>query len=258
MRELAFGIIIVVLLVSLIVLFCAILIKLYISKITKYNKVLYEKEIEHQKQINQSIIETQEQVLQNISQELHDDAGQQLTYINFRIENLKLDSEELNEKLEPVSDAVSQLSLSIRNLSHSLNNHILSQQDLLKAIETETRRINQLNKIKVHFQVSKNQSTNLSTNEKIVIYRIFQELINNSLKHSEAENIQVEINVSPYFRMVISDDGKGFDADIINSFTTNGLLNIQTRADSIGYNINLESSKGNGAKFTLSEKKEKA
>src|SRR5690606_33865453 len=206
MRELAFGIIIVVLLVSLVVLFCAILIKLYISKITKYNKVLYEKEIEHQKQINQSIIETQEQVLQNISQELHDDAGQQLTYINFRLENLKLDSDEFHLKLDPVSDAVSQLSFSIRNLSHSLNNHILSQQDLLKAVETEVKRINQLNKIKIDFQAPKNQSTNLSTNEKIVIYRIFQELVNNALKHSEAKNIIVSVSISPYFKMIISDD----------------------------------------------------
>src|SRR5690606_19840695 len=224
---------------------------LYLSKITKYNKVIYEKEIEHQKQINQSIIETQEHVLQNISQELHDDAGQQLTYINFCLENLKLDSDEMKDHLDPVSNAVSQLSLSIRNLSHSLNNHILSQQDLLKAIDTETMRINQLNKMKIHFQVPKNQSTKLSTNEKIVIYRIFQELVNNALKHSEAQKITVSIQLLPYFKMMVSDDGKGFNTETINSFSTNGLLNIKARADSIGYHIELESSKGNGARFTL-------
>src|SRR5690606_36362346 len=96
-----------------------------------------------QKTLNAAIIETEEQVLNNISQDLHDDAGQQLTYINFQIENLRLDSTELGQLLAPVSESVAQLSRSIRRISHSLNNQLLTQQDLLKAITTEAERLQQ-------------------------------------------------------------------------------------------------------------------
>jgi glucose-6-phosphate-specific signal transduction histidine kinase len=90
-KDIAFGIIISLLFISLVVLFCVIIIKLYVQKIKKYNKELYQKDLDHERNLNTTIVETQEQVLQNISQELHDDAGQQLTVINFQLENLKLD-----------------------------------------------------------------------------------------------------------------------------------------------------------------------
>ena len=83
MSNITFGIVTILLFVTLIVLFCIILIKLYVRKIKNYTKVIYQKDIDFQKSLNETIIETQEQVLNNISQDLHDDAGQQLTYINF-------------------------------------------------------------------------------------------------------------------------------------------------------------------------------
>ena len=135
--EIAFGIIVVFLLVCLIILFCGLLIKLYIYKVKKYTRVIFQKDIDFQKTLNTTIIETQEQVLKNISQDLHDDAGQQLTYINFQLENLKLDAPEFSSTLQPISESVSLLSSSIRGISHSLNNQLLRQHDLLKAIESE-------------------------------------------------------------------------------------------------------------------------
>ena len=139
--NIAYGIIIGMLFISLVLLFCILLVKLYIRKIKNYTAVIYQKDIDFQKSLNQTIIETQEQVLNNISQDLHDDAGQQLTYINFQLENLKLDSEGMHETLQPLSDSVRQLSDSIRSISHSLNNQLLLQQDLFKAMEAETIRL---------------------------------------------------------------------------------------------------------------------
>lgn len=252
MTKLAFGIIIVFLLISLIVLACAIIIKLYIQKIKKYNQIIYQKEIEHQVKLNQSILETQEQTLNEIAQELHDDAGQQITYINFQLENLKLDFPAILENINLVSSSVTSLSNSIRQLSHSLNNQVLSQQDLIKAIEIEAERLNQNKKIKIHFINKINTAITFSTHEKIVIYRIFQECLNNILKHAGATEIKIKLEKNKNFSLSITDNGKGFDfnQEIQNS-KSNGLQNILSRAKVIGYKIFIQTELNQGTTILL-------
>lgn len=253
-ERIAFGIIVIILFVMLIVLFCTIIIKLYIAKIKNYNKIIYQKEIEFQKILNSTIIETQEQVLNNISQDLHDDAGQQLTFINFQLENLKLDSTELNTTLGPVSDAVLQLSNSIRSISHSLNNQLLLNQNLIKAIENEVNRLHQNSKIKIKMHRLSVTEKNFSTNEKIVIYRIFQEIANNILKHSKATIIDISIKTNPKFEMIVIDNGKGFDLEIVkNKKTTLGLQNMIERAALINFTLEINSTIDAGTIIKLTE-----
>ncbi|MFY0481827.1 sensor histidine kinase [Flavobacterium sp. PLA-1-15] len=253
--NLAFGIVIGVLFASLVVLFCILLGKLYINKIKNYTKVIYQKDIDFQKTLNSTIIETQEQVLNNISQDLHDDAGQQLTYINFQIENLKLDSPLLKETLEPLSESVSNLSKSIRSISHSLNNQFITKQDLLKVIESEVERLQKNPFIALTFIKKDKIEKAFTINEKIVIYRIFQETINNAFKHSKATEIAITIQNNRGFVMTISDNGKGFDYELIKENATNlGLKNLIARASIINYTVEIQSKKEKGTSIILSEK----
>ncbi|SCY08045.1 sensor histidine kinase [Flavobacterium caeni] len=251
-EPIAFGIIIGLMFVSLIVLFNVLLVKLYIRKVKTYTAQLYQKDLDHQKSLTGAIIETQEQVFNNISADLHDDAGQQLTYINFQIENLKLDSVAMQRDLQPLSESVRKLSDSIRSISHSLNNQLIVRQDLVKAIGAEVERLRKNPKLDLTFSV-KGEPRDFSVDEKIVIYRIFQEIINNTLKHAAASHISVRIRLNPLFEMQVTDNGKGFSADRIESKTTLGLQNMATRATGIGYHIDIISEPGNGTRVTLSE-----
>lgn len=249
LHDIALGIIIGLIFISLVVLFCALLIKLYIKKVKEHN----QKEIAFQKAINHAILETQEQVLNNISQDLHDDAGQQLTYINFQLENLKLDSAELNTLLEPLSQSVGNLSNSIRSISHSLNNQLLLQQDLFKAIATEVERLQKNPNIKIVLTQEESVKKEFNANEKIVIYRIFQEIINNILKHAKAKQISVTIATTPSFTMTIQDNGKGFDQKVVGNKQSLGLQNMSSRAAIIKYQLTIHSEIGTGTTITLSE-----
>lgn len=252
----AFGIIISIIFISLVVLFCVLLIKLYINKIKNYTKLIYQKDIEFQKTLNATILETQEQVLNNISADLHDDAGQQLTYINFFIENFKLDSPELAERVEPISEAVYNLSNTIRSISHSLNNQQFSNIDLRKAIKAEVLRLKKNNGVTINYIQEEKALKQFNTNEKIVIYRIFQEVVNNILKHSSASHIEVVVKESPFFEICISDDGKGFDYEnTIRKNNSLGLKNIIKRAEIINFDISIKSRPGKGTKILLTEKK---
>ncbi|HEX8561726.1 MAG TPA: ATP-binding protein [Flavobacterium sp.] len=251
-KEVVIGIVIGTVFICLIILFCAILIKLYIHKVKTYTKVIYQKDLDFQKTLNTTIVETQEQVLNNISQDLHDDAGQQLTYINFQLENLKLDSPDLANVLAPVSESISSLSSSIRRISHALNNQLIAQQDLIKAITSEADRLQQTGKLNVILTVGETQPNALGKNEQIVVYRIFQEIINNILKHSGADTIKIDIDTMPEFRMDISDNGRGFDTNQGNTATL-GLQSMSHRAQLIGYTVSVTSEKGKGTLVSVSQ-----
>lgn len=254
MNDIAFGIIIGLIFISLIVVFCIVIIKLYINKIKTYTQQLYQKDIDFQKSLNETIIETQEQVLNNISQDLHDDAGQQLTYINFQLENLKLDSPELNVMLEPLSQSVGNLSSSIRSISHALNNQLLLQQDLFIAIATEVERLKKHPKIALNLEVTETTKKVFSANEKIVVYRIFQEIINNTLKHASPKEIKINLATTPNFSMMITDNGKGFDVNTASNKQSLGLHNMKKRAAIIDYHLEIKSEVGAGTTVILSEK----
>ncbi|KAF2516685.1 sensor histidine kinase [Flavobacterium foetidum] len=255
MNQVVIGIIIAFLFIGLILFFCVILIRLYFNKIKKYTEILHEKDLNFQKAITQTVIETQEQVLNNISQDLHDDAGQQLTYINFQIENMKLDSPELEEKLEPISQSLGNLSKSIRNISHALNSQLLLQQDLIKAIATEIKRLKKNSKIDISYSFEEIEVKRFNDNEKIIIYRIFQECINNVFKHAKASKMSISITTSPDFKMIIEDNGKGFDSSDKKDKLSLGLINMTNRADSIAYNFTVTSKIASGTAITLSENK---
>lgn len=250
-KNIAFGIVISILFISMIVLFCMLIIKLYISKIKKYNAVIYENEIEFQKTLNISIVETQEQILTNISRELHDDAGQQLTYINLQLEMLKLDFPDFYTDLDPVSDSISKLSQSVRSMSHLLNNRFIAQNNLYQSIEKELERLQISKSHEIKFiQKGKLQKV-YSETEKIMIYRIFQESINNCLKHAKASSIEVSVSETPHFELRISDNGIGF---LYQDHQSLGFENMRQRAKMIQHQIHIQTKPNQGTTITLTEK----
>jgi signal transduction histidine kinase len=254
-KEIAFGIIISLLFISLVIIFCIILIKIYVKKIKKYNKQLFENEINFQKILNTSILETQEQLLTSVSQDLHDDAGQQLTVINFQLENLKLDYPDKTNNLTPISKSVAKLSESLRQISHSLNPNWLEKNGLIDAIKSEVNRLKKNKLITVNLKIEIGEK-NFINNEQIVLFRIFQEIINNCLKHSKATKIDINITTQKVFEMTIIDNGIGFDYNLEKEKSHSlGLENIIKRAKIINYHADIFSEKNNGCKITITELK---
>ena len=129
------------------------------------------------------------------------------------------------------------------------------QQDLLKAIANEMERLQKNTKIAISYEVQSHSKRAFSSEEKIIIYRIFQECINNALKHARAKNIAVSVQLQPCFEMVISDNGQGFDTQAIQQKQSLGLTNLKARAESIQYSIIIASAPGNGTTIKLSETK---
>ena len=82
----------------------------------------------------------------------------------------------------------------------------------------------------------------------MVLFRIVQESLNNTIKHSKAKNIKVSINyLQQHLKMQVNDDGAGFDADLLEASKTGiGLHNMKNRAALIGAFFSIQSAPNKG------------
>lgn len=253
-ERIAIGLIVAVLFISLVLLFFILLIKLYTRKRIEHKETLIIKEAAFQQTLLSAQLETQEQTFENISQELHDNIGQQITALNFQLENQKLKQPESKEALDKISNTLGTIARQIQSLSHSLNPNWLQQQGLIAAMAQEIERLENISKIDFQFRCDDATALALDSEQQIICFRIFQEIINNALKHAQAQQISINIQAGKPFQLSIKDDGLGFDWEQIKSQSKGlGLINIQKRAQIIGFNCNIESQKNIGTTIVLNE-----
>jgi signal transduction histidine kinase len=133
-----------------------------------------------------------------------------------------------------------------------MNNQLIVQNDLQKAIENEVKRIKKYKTIQVNFDYVANGKT-LSDTEKIFVFRIFQETIGNCLKYAKATIIDIKIDFLPNFMMEITDNGIGFDTENTTKSNSLGLINIRKRAEMINFSVSLTSKINHGTHLSLTK-----
>ncbi len=209
-------------------------------------------ELNYERELRNVEHEVQEQVLTNIARELHDDIGQLLTYLRIQLENEKLDMPVLGEKLVPVDNTLSDIILRVRMLSKSLNSDMLENGGLQNAIRQEAERLRHLRNYNIHLETDDAEPV-LDKNQRVMIFRIFQEILNNMLKHAEARNIYIVMSGKGTFKLMVSDDGKGFEVPEKQSGSGSGLVNIMKRAKLANLELNIDTAPGKGSTFTIAE-----
>lgn len=210
-------------------------------------------QVEYEKELRNAEHEVQEQVLSNVARELHDNIGQLLTLIRIQLEQEKLDDDVLTERLAPVDATITDTIDQVRLLSHNLSTEYLETHGLIYALEKEADRLSKLRRMGVHWQVQGDEPA-FDKGRRIMIFRMVQEVINNTLKHAVAKNIHIQLNTVNGFKLVLSDDGRGFDKEKV--FAENkgaGLQNMLKRARLAGVELKIESSIGKGSIFTFTD-----
>lgn len=196
----------------------------------------------------------QEQRLQ-ISRDLHDNIGSQLTFITSSIDNLTLLSSEMNdtmkEKLTGISDFTIDTIDQLRDTIWAMNKNEISSEEL------HSRMLSFLDKareatinIRLTIQNDLSVTRTFSSVTGIHLFRVFQEAINNAVKYAQASSIEVLIEGNmDVFRMKIADNGIGFTSDEVPS--GNGLVNMRKRIEEIQGNIQIDSTPGAGTQITI-------
>jgi len=216
---------------------------------TRQKAELFEAELKYEQELRSIEIEVVEQLRGHIARELHDHLGHQITCMRLTMENQKLDYPELEELFEPLNEYITEASQQVRMLSRSLNKDYVSELNLNESINLEIEKQIKLGFFNIHWTDEYNKQS-LDKNQELIVFRIFQEVINNALKHSKGQNLTVLLTDLPQFFLMIKDDGRGFDLDeMIKSSNASGLRNITKRAEMAGLACEIITAKNQGCEY---------
>ncbi len=204
-----------------------------------------------ERELRQVETEVSEHIMSQFAQELHDNIGQLLTATHIQIENQKLDHPDLSEGFKPIEIYLGEVTQQLRLLSRTLNHDYLGHIGLAAALLMEVERIRALKRFDVHWQATGSVSE-LEKNQELMVFRIFQEISQNALRHSGAKNLYVLLRSENGFELQVRDDGAGFDKEqVLHSAKASGLRNIIKRATLAGMQLEVETGVGKGSLFIL-------
>lgn len=199
-----------------------------------------------QQELLKTQVEMQEQTLNHISREIHDNVTQVLSFVKLNLAfPAKATREEVELKISESRNLVAQVINDLRDLSKSLSYEHIIQLGLVQTMEIEAGRINKSGIIKVELSVG-GDARNLGEERELVVFRIFQEALNNALKHSGAKQLKISLDYFDHlFNLTIQDNGVGFKAGTLSN-SGSGLRNIVNRAALIGADAVIDSAPGKG------------
>lgn len=243
------GTILLLLLVSFIVLF------LFLHQRRAFN---HKRQVQKlQEEFSQAQIELQEQVLGSVSAEIHDNLGQMLSVIKLNLSKLSrmVKGQEEEELIGLVRTQVSGVISDMRSISKTLSQDFISDFGLYEALKLEMERVQNTGFLKTEL-TTEGEPEKFNPKMEIVLFRITQELINNTIKHAEATTLTVNLNYNAdKLMMTVADDGKGFDPSAVAQRAAgdsgNGLKNMQKRVKIIGGLLTLESSGDAGTRVKI-------
>ncbi|MBK6976362.1 MAG: sensor histidine kinase [Cytophagaceae bacterium] len=208
--ELFVTVVAIILIVILLVIFIISFFFVHQNRLQKHKLEKAALQAQFEQEILNAENEIQDSTMKHISRELHDNVGQMLTLVKIQLNNL---TEEIpnNKKISDARSFVANVLTDIRALSKSLNSDNLLQEGLVSAINFELERVKYLGIYNLEFNFDKGE-TAINPKNEILIFRIFQELLQNCLKHAQAKNITVNLVESPQcLNLEVVDDGIGFD-----------------------------------------------
>jgi signal transduction histidine kinase len=230
------GTLVILLLVTAIVIYAF----LHQKKLVLLRIRLSEEELHRQQAIFDALQEGQEKERARLSQELHDGIGARLSGLKMTLEYLSLNAKEHNMLISKVYSGVSETLEEVREISHNLQPYFFNnstEQLLADLVEqhnttgdcTYTLSMSPLEQEPDEYQ-------------KLHIYRMISELLNNVRKHARASQASVQINIEENtMTIAVEDNGVGI-IDGLHNLESIGLKNIKTRVKACKGEIHIESS----------------
>ena len=198
--------------------------------------------------------EVQENTMKHIARELHDNVGQLLSLVKIQLNTI----DDENPGIKRVIDSKEYLNKALadlRGLSKTLNSDNILSAGLLKGVEFELQRIEKTGFLKTSFQ-NQTKVFHIPAKIEVVVFRIFQEIVQNALKHAKAKNLQVSLheNVEGY-TLEVTDDGQGFNLQEKTKGSAfesgSGLANLRSRAKLINGELEIKTGIDQGTTIRL-------
>lgn len=223
----------------------------YHNRSIRQRMALQEQETAFQKELLDTAIQSQEKERKRIAKDMHDEVGAMLSTIKLHLgmqDYLGHSSEEHREVNVQLKSLVDDTLENVRRISHDLLPPTLEKYGFWKALEEHAGAIAQTGVLEVHLNGGPSERLPLKT--ELGLYRIAQELLQNTVKHAQAKSISISFEELPEgSRFAYRDDGRGLPAG--RSESGLGMKNIQSRASNLGAELSIHSQPGQGMSATL-------
>jgi signal transduction histidine kinase len=200
-------------------------------------------------QLSASLVRAQENERRTIARELHDEVGQSLSAIFMEAENAGAaqDPVELQARIASIRVLAEKTVNTVRDLALLLRPSMLDDLGLVPALKWHGREVGKRTGLNIIVSAD-DAADRLPDEHKTCIYRLVQESVNNSVRHSGARTVRVEVkNESDHVRFTIQDDGIGFEAGQVRGL---GMIGMEERVRRLGGRIEVESQPGRGTVVT--------
>ncbi|MDX2185861.1 MAG: PAS domain-containing protein [Opitutaceae bacterium] len=212
----------------------------------------FGRDLSERRKLERQILKVSDAEQQRIGADLHDGLGQQLTGLacmaaamRDRLRN-KLPEEAGSADL--IAQIANEATEQTRALAHGLSPVQLEAHGLASALEDLTFQAQRLHRIECRFTL-RGESPDLDHLAAIHLYRITQEAIHNAVRHGCAQRVRVGlINRPSRCRLLVLDDGQGFDASDLGAHTGRGLRLMNYRANMLGGTLRVQSCLGLGVR----------
>ncbi len=247
---------------ALVALLAAILIALEENQRQREREARTKLEIANQVYVTK-VLQGQESERQRIAQELHDSVQQDLVVIANRSQALTAgEPGELSPEVRMLAKDISDIALhaadDVRRISHDLRPSILDQMGLMSSLKWLTKHLAEGSGITIDIMVN-GVERRLSPEAELVFFRIAQEALNNTVRHSQATKATITVDfAAESLRIVVWDNGKGFlPPKEMRDFAIQGKLGLngmQQRAKLLGATLGIQSESGKGTIITVEAK----
>lgn len=193
-----------------------------------------------------SQMEVQEQTMQNVAANLHDNIGQLLSLTVVTLSTVDpCEPSRVNQKVNAASDLAKRAIKELRQLSRLIYGKELIHMGLANAIAFELDYLKNADLHTITFD-SNYQPREGYYDKEVILFRIFQEILNNAVRHADATAIHVWINQDEKeLALMIKDNGKGFnEEEVIKEKKGLGLFNIRRRIALIGGHMTIAAQNG--------------
>ncbi|MBX2980479.1 MAG: hypothetical protein KF905_14420 [Flavobacteriales bacterium] len=255
LERLAFAAVLVTLLLLLLFGVMAALLIVNANRRHRHRAQLAELHLQRDRELRKAEREATQHTLTEVGRELHDNVGQLLTVAQVGLYDHLNEGLREHPRVRTSLEALDEGLEEVRRLGRSLDQDRWQELSLRTALETEAHRLQRLGKARVQLRMNGNGS-DPDRDVKTMLFRSFQEVVSNALRHSGARTISITLEAAPAEDIAVkgptlrvSDDGRGFDTTL--PARGNGLANIRKRCALVGYSAQLMSAPGQGTTWTF-------
>lgn len=206
----------------------------------------YEEQLRNKQRLTSSVIAAQESERERWAGELHDNVCQILGVAKLYLSEIKSGGEAVSNLLPETEKLVVKALDEIRQLSCSMKPPAFNEMTMEESIETLIANIGRFSNTRFQLDAGQMNESEIADEQKLLIYRIIQEQLNNVIKYAKAQQVSIRLAMDSYKRMhvTVQDNGCGFDPSAIKAGI--GLRNIASRVQAYKGMVDVQSSPGNG------------